>query len=158
MFIVCSASFPISHVCTGSAPVRNHPQGSISRLTRRSTYCSMAMFLVSAASSWAQPLLDIRPSHSGVEAFRSPDLRVNVNLVLLPVIVTNRAGATVDGLTASSFTILEDNRPVPVTSFGKEDVACSVGVVVDLSGSMQSKAGIAGRAMHAFFDTANPED
>ncbi len=55
--------------------------------------------------------------------------------------MTNRAGATVEGLTASSFTIMEDNTPVPIGSFGSQDVACSVGVVVDLSGSMQSKGG-----------------
>jgi Ca-activated chloride channel family protein len=106
----------------------------------------------------AQPVLDIRPSRQSVDALRQPDLRVDVNLVLLPVIVTNRSGATVNGLTASSFTVLDGNTPIPIASFGSEDVACSVGVVVDLSGSMQSKAGIAARAMRAFFDTANTED
>ena len=76
----------------------------------------------------------------------------------MPVIVTNRSGTAVDGLTASSFTVFEDKDPRPILSFGTEDVPCSVGVVVDLSGSMQSKAGIAAGAMRAFFDTANPQD
>src|SRR5580658_5766718 len=82
----------------------------------------------------AQVQLDIREPRPGFEAFRSPDLRVDVDLVLLPVIVTNRAGVVVDGLTASSFTVLEDKNPKPIVSFGREDVPCSVGVVVDTSG------------------------
>ena len=120
--------------------------------------CSIALLLLTYGATRAQPLLDIRPPRTGAGSARTPDLQVDVNLVLLPVIVTNRLGATVQGLTASSFTILEDNAPVSIGSFGREDVACSVGVVVDLSGSMQSKADIAARAVHAFFGTSNPED
>ena len=117
------------------------------------------VLLFSVASALqAQPQLEIRVPRLVPEAFRPPDLRVDVDLVLLPVIVTNRSGATVDGLQASSFTVLEDNTPKPIVSFGSGDMPCSVGVVVDLSGSMQSKAGIAAGAMRAFFDTANPED
>jgi Ca-activated chloride channel family protein len=107
---------------------------------------------------YAQVQLDIRESRPGIEAFRAPDLRVDVNLVLLPVTVTNRSGAIVDGLTASSFTVLEGNTPQPIVSFGNEDVPASIGVVVDISGSMQSKAGIAARAMRSFLETANAED
>jgi Ca-activated chloride channel family protein len=120
--------------------------------------CILALSVLAGATLSAQPLLDIRAPRPTDEPSRTPDLRVDVNLVLLPVIVTNRAGATVDGLRASSFTILEDNAPVPIGSFGSQDVACSVGIVVDLSGSMQSKAGIAAQAMHAFLATSNPED
>lgn len=127
-------------------------------LLPRLSPCALSLILLTGGSLGAQPLLDIRPSRAATESSRNPDLRVDVNLVLLPVIVTNRAGATVEGLTASSFTVLEDNTPVPIGSFGSEDVACSVGVVVDLSGSMQSKAGIAARAVHAFFGIANPDD
>jgi len=124
----------------------------------RLTACALSLILLTGAGLRAQPLLDIRPSRSTAEPLRTPDLRVDVNLVLLPVIVTNRLGATVEGLTASSFTILEDNAPIPIGFFGSEDVPCSVGVVVDLSGSMQTKADIAARAVHAFFRTSNPED
>ena len=40
----------------------------------------------------AQPMLDVRQTRQALEPMRSPDLRVDVNLVLLPVIVTNRLG------------------------------------------------------------------
>lgn len=118
-----------------------------------------ALLLSITSALWAQvPELDIRAPRSSAEAFRSPDMRVDVDLVLLPVIVTNRAGVVVQGLQASSFTVLEDKTPKPIISFGSEDVPCSIGVVVDLSGSMHGKAGAAAGAMRAFFDTANPED
>jgi Ca-activated chloride channel family protein len=127
-------------------------------LTARLAGCLFPLLLVNTAVLRGQPQLDIRPLHASTGDVRPPDLRVDVNLVLLPVIVTNRAGASVEGLAASSFTVLEDNAPLQIASFGREDVACSVGVVVDLSGSMRSKAGIAARAMRAFFDTANSAD
>jgi len=104
------------------------------------------------------PELEVRASRTAPEAFHAPNLRVNVDLVLLPVVVTDRSGVAVNGLQASSFTVLEDKNPRPIVSFGNEDLPCSVGVVVDLSGSMQSRAGMAAGAMRAFFDTANPED
>jgi len=116
------------------------------------------MLLLTCGLSAQVPQLDIRASRTTAEAFRSPDLRIDVDLVLLPVIVTDRSGVVVHGLKQASFTVLEDKVPKPIVSFGSEDVPCSVGVVVDLSGSMQSKAGIAAGAMRAFLDTANPED
>ena len=118
-----------------------------------------ALLVFVASSMFAQgPLLDIRAPRTSVETMRPPDLRVDVNLVLLPVVVTNRAGAVVNGLKATSFTVLEDNAPKDIVSFASEDVPCSVGVVVDISGSMAGKAGISAGAMRAFFDTANPRD
>ena len=118
-----------------------------------------ALLMLAVSSLHAQlPQLDIRPTRVAAEAFRAPDLRVDVDLVLLPVIVTNRSGAVVDGLDASSFTVLEDKAPKPIVSFGHEDMPCSVGIVVDLSGSMLGKTGVAAGAVHAFLDTANADD
>jgi Ca-activated chloride channel family protein len=105
-----------------------------------------------------QPEFDVRAARPAAMVSPAANFRTNADLVLVPVIVTNRAGETVDGLTASSFTVLEDHNPRPIVSFGGEDAPSSVGVIVDLSGSMQSKAGIAAGAMRAFLDTANPED
>jgi Ca-activated chloride channel family protein len=119
---------------------------------------TLSLLSLSGSVQAQMPQLDIRPSRPAPEAFRAADLRVDVDLVLLPVIVTNRSGSVVDGLNESSFTVFEDKTPKPIVSFGHEDVPCSVGVVVDLSGSMRSKAGIAAGAMRAFFDTANPGD
>jgi Ca-activated chloride channel family protein len=89
---------------------------------------------------------------------RATSLQVNVDLVLVPVTVTDRKGATVNGLSASEFSLREDNAIRPVISVSKEDVPSSIGIIVDLSGSMAGKAGMAARALRAFFETSNPED
>jgi Ca-activated chloride channel homolog len=104
------------------------------------------------------PELEVHASRTSVESFRPPDIHVDVDLVLLPVVVTNRGGAVVNGLAASSFTVLEDNASRPIVSFGSEDAPCSVGIIVDISGSMAGKTSIAAGAMRAFLDTSNAED
>lgn len=96
------------------------------------------------------PELEVRMSRSSVDSFRPPAIHVDVDLVLMPVVVTNRKGSVVNGLAASSFTVLEDNASRPILSFGSEDVPCSVGIIVDISGSMAGKTSIAAGAMRAF--------
>jgi Ca-activated chloride channel homolog len=124
--------------------------------TRRFT--SAPWFAVSSILLAQIPQLEIHSPRVAPESFQSPDLRVNVDLVLLPVTVTDRAGAVVHNLAEPSFTILEDNTPRPIVSFNSEDAPCSVGVLVDISGSMGGKTRIVAGAMRAFFDTANPDD
>lgn len=88
----------------------------------------------------------------------TPRIRADSDLVLVPVHVMNRAGASINGLEAGSFSIFENKLPRDIVSFGNEDTPCSLGVVLDLSGSMASKLRAASSALHAFLDTANPED
>lgn len=85
-------------------------------------------------------------------------IRVDSRMVLVPVIVTDRRGATVNGLTASSFTVLEDKTPQAIVSFSEENVPCSMGIVFDLSGSMSTKMADAKRSLKHFLDLAEPED
>jgi Ca-activated chloride channel family protein len=113
-----------------------------------------------AAASWlyAQPQLDIRAARPEPDLFRGPRLSINADLVLVPVIVTNRKGVAVTGLTASSFSVVEDKTAQPIVSLGLEDTPASIGVVVDLSTSMQARANRAAVALRAFFDAADPAD
>lgn len=85
-------------------------------------------------------------------------IRADVNLVLVPTVVTDRKGAAVSGLTRDNFTVLEDKVPQPIVSLGNEDAPCSVGIVLDLSGSMRTKLRAATDALRAFLEAANPED
>jgi len=67
----------------------------------------------------------------------SKTIRADVDLVLVSAVVTDRKGSSVTGLGADQFTILEDKVPQPIVSFSREEVPCSVGVILDLSGSMR---------------------
>lgn len=76
-------------------------------------------------------------------ARRTSPIRTSVDLVLVPVTVTDRRGAAIDGLGPEQFTLLEDKVPQQIISFGSEDGRCSIGIVLDLSGSMRNNLSLA---------------
>jgi Ca-activated chloride channel family protein len=94
------------------------------------------------------------PPHFAPAAQFKTDTRV----VLVPTTVMNRKGAIVSGLTSDAFDVSQDNRPQQITSFGEEDVPVSLGIVLDVSGSMQHVLGEAKHTLRAFFSATNPED
>src|SRR6266567_1488717 len=92
-----------------------------------------------------------------IEAPRS-HLRVDSNLVLIPVHVTTQAGTSVTNLTAEHFRLFEDNAEQRITHFAKDDAPISIGLLFDSSGSMHNKIRKSSEAAATFFKTANSED
>ncbi|HET9785253.1 MAG TPA: VWA domain-containing protein, partial [Terriglobales bacterium] len=87
-----------------------------------------------------------------------PEFTSNVNLVLVPVVITDPLNRMVTGLEKQFFSITEDNVPQNIKTFSTEDAPISVGVVFDSSGSMSDKIDESRRALVQFFRTANPQD
>ena len=85
-------------------------------------------------------------------------IRVNVNLVLVPVTVTDPQNRLVTGLERENFQIFDNNAAQEIKSFGTEDAPISIGIVFDLSGSMESKFVRAREALAQFLRTCNPQD
>jgi Ca-activated chloride channel family protein len=85
-------------------------------------------------------------------------IRVDVDLVLVNVTVTDPFQRLVTGLERDNFRIFEDNIEQEVVHFSSEDVPISIGVIFDLSGSMSNKVDKARLAALQFFKTANPQD
>ncbi len=85
-------------------------------------------------------------------------LRVDTALVLIPVYVTTTLGTSVTDLTRSNFRLFEENAEQPITYFAKDDAPISVGVLLDISGSMQDKMRKSAEAAARFFKTANAQD
>lgn len=85
-------------------------------------------------------------------------IRLNVNLVLVPVTVTDPMNRLVTGLEKEDFTVLENNNKQTITSFASEDAPVTIGIIFDLSGSMTSKLIRARDSILQFIKTANPED
>jgi Ca-activated chloride channel homolog len=84
--------------------------------------------------------------------------RTGAQMVLVPVTVTDHNGKTIEGLRADNFSLLEDQVPQQISSFTAEDAPCSVGLVLDVSGSMRNTLGSAKGVIQSFFQTANAED
>ncbi len=88
----------------------------------------------------------------------SRPMKVDVNLVLVPVTVTDPMNRLVTGLDKENFTIYEGKDEQVIRDFSSEDAPVSLGVIFDMSGSMGTKIERAREAAVEFFKTANPQD
>jgi Ca-activated chloride channel homolog len=84
--------------------------------------------------------------------------KVDVDLVLVPVTITDPMNRLVTGLDKDNFTVFEGKDQQEIKHFSSEDAPVSLGVIFDMSGSMSSKIERAREAVVEFFKTANPQD
>jgi len=108
-----------------------------------------------------QPRVTIQPRTRGVpeeSGPRSANIRVDTELVLIPVTVTDPLNRFVTGLEKEHFKIFEDKVEQTITHFASEDAPLSVGFVFDVSGSMGAKLRKSREAVAQFLKTSNPED
>jgi Ca-activated chloride channel family protein len=87
-----------------------------------------------------------------------PTFTARAELVVLHVMVKDRKGSYVTGLTSDAFRVLEDGVPGTIQFFGVEDAPATVGIVIDSSGSMGTLRSRVIAAAGAFAETSNPED
>lgn len=85
-------------------------------------------------------------------------MRVDVDLVLVPVTITDPLNRLVTGLERDNFVVVDNGEKQEIRHFSSEDAPISLGVVFDMSGSMQDKIDKAKEAVIEFFKTANPDD
>jgi Ca-activated chloride channel family protein len=85
-------------------------------------------------------------------------LQANVELVLVPVTITDPMNRLVTGLDKENFALFEGKDQQDIKHFSSEDAPVSLGVIFDMSGSMSSKIERAREAVIEFFKTANPQD
>ena len=117
-------------------------------------------------ASWAMPAQDVRPTLPSrpkpgdvkEEERIVPNIRVDTNLVLIPVTVTTPLNQFVTGMEKENFRVLEDKVEQEVSYFASFDAPLSIGLVFDASGSMNNKLHKSREAAAQFFKTANPED
>jgi Ca-activated chloride channel family protein len=153
-----------------------------SRMLMRTTICVLALFLFCLTALLAQddPLnkVHVPPPSATVPATGAPTgvdaptatgtasarakpgslIRMNVDMVLVPVTVTDPMNRLVTGLEQEDFQVYENSGEQRIKSFAAEDAPVSIGIVFDLSGSMTSKLLRAREAILQFIKTANPQD
>lgn len=99
-----------------------------------------------------------KPVPGAKEERRTPNIRIDTNLVQINVTVTTPLGQVVTAMEKEHFRIFEEKVEQKIVSFTSEEAPLSVGLVFDMSGSMGSKLHKSRQAAAQFFRTSNPED
>src|SRR5438477_11914967 len=82
----------------------------------RVTFAALLMLALMFAA--ARPLVGQQPSQSAAPVFRS-----TVNLILVDVVVRDKKGVVVKGLTADDFQLVEDGKPQQILTFAYEEIS-----------------------------------
>jgi Ca-activated chloride channel homolog len=85
-------------------------------------------------------------------------IRSQVNEVTLSATVLDVRRHLVTNLAPTNFAVYEDNQPQKITSFRREDIPVSIGIVVDNSGSMRTKRTAVTKAVLNLIQASNPQD
>ena len=85
-------------------------------------------------------------------------IRVDTELVDVPVIVVDAAGKPVLNLKQSNFAVFEDGKTQEVTDFAATSAPFEVALLLDTSGSTRSDLQLIQRAAQIFIDSLRPGD
>ena len=122
--------------------------------------CCLSALGQDTADIHIKPRVDPEPARLPDPPLRAgmPLLKSNVNLVLVPVTVTDPMDRLVTGLDKSNFSVYQDKQKEQIQNLSSDDAPISVGVILDISGSMGDKIERAREAVSQFLETANPQD
>ncbi|HUK35688.1 MAG TPA: VWA domain-containing protein, partial [Vicinamibacterales bacterium] len=88
----------------------------------------------------------------------APQFKSESELVVLHVMVTDRAGGYVTGLAPDAFRVLDETQPQTPRFFLNEDAPVTVGLILDSSGSMAPFRDRVIAAATEFVESSNRED
>jgi len=166
----CKVTSPQSTV-----PLPRTQSPSLSARLRRRFSLLLAVLFAGAAlggAAWAQQQDEVhvrprkKPEAAETKASamdpalktHTKPFKVDVDLVLIPVTITDPMNRLVTGLERENFEVFEGGARQEVRHFSSEDAPISLGVIFDMSGSMGNKIDKAKEAVVEFFRTANPQD
>ena len=89
---------------------------------------------------------------------QQPTIKIGTNLVTVPVIVTDRYGRFVTGLTRKEFTVREEGSPQKIEDFSSTEAPFSVALLIDTSRSTQTKLDKIRKAARTFIKQLLPND
>jgi len=126
----------------------------------------LAVFFVTPAAFAQDPLapapVNVPPPPSPVPPGQQPPgshrLRAEVGLVVLHVTVADAGGRLVLDLDRNNFRVFEDKTEQQVSLFSHQDIPITMGLVIDNSGSMETKRAQVNAAALTFVRTSNPQD
>ena len=116
--------------------------------------------LALAAASFAQiPVQQAQPKSPDQNVTKDGStIKIDVGLVVLHTTVLDDRGKFADGLKADNFRVYEDKVEQKLSTFKREDVPVSMGLVIDNSGSMRDKRPRVNEAAITLVEASNPQD
>ena len=116
------------------------------------------LLILTCALSAQQQSSSAQQQESKEPKVSAHSVKVDVDLVLANVTVTLRDGRFVTGLEKENFKLTEDKVPQDIVYFSSEDIPVSVGIILDVSGSMKDKLKTAVEAAVTFMKGGSPDD
>jgi Ca-activated chloride channel family protein len=104
------------------------------------------------------PHVEKNAASRNVAYAEAPIIHKDVDLVMVPVTVTDQSNRIVTGLDQNNFRLFDGKQQQTIKHFSSEDAPVSLGIVLDLSSSMSIKLNLARQAVSEFCKTANPLD
>jgi len=89
---------------------------------------------------------------------RPSSLRLDYNLVLIPVLVTDLYDRPVHGLNKENFKLYEGTSEQKIKEFFRQDSPISIGIIFDASNSMRAKKDSTQQAVSEFLRMSTPGD
>jgi Ca-activated chloride channel family protein len=158
------SSRPTSSECTVDSALSRTLRGSMSSESRHASIPSaftlavliagaILLMLAGVQAAIAQasvPEVHIKPrveptpvsADAGIDPAlktHTKQMKVDVDLVLVPVTITDPMNRLVTGLDKDNFSLYENKDEQVIRHFSSEDAPVSIGVIFDMSGSMGSK-------------------
>jgi len=100
-----------------------------------------------------------KPTGSSSDEVDEGDVvRVDTQLVSVPVVVTDSTGRPLSGLRQENFRLLEDGQPQAITNFGTTDAPFEIALLLDTSGSTREDVGLIRQAALSFINALRPGD
>lgn len=111
---------------------------------RRKLFLALALLLTSglvpiAGAAELDSRIALKARSPKKPPVERPSIRADVQLILIPVTVTDQLGAPVSGLSMQAFRLFEEGAEQQIQYFNSEDAPVSLGIVFDASRSMTDK-------------------
>jgi Ca-activated chloride channel homolog len=118
------------------------------------------LILTLVLASW--PVFTLRALGQGQRAEQEPQrpdtIKVTTALVTVPVVVTDRYGQFVTGLSQNDFRLQENGEPQQIASFSSTEAPFNVALLIDTSRSTRNKLGAIRKAALNFVKQLQPND
>lgn len=120
----------------------------------------LACFVFGSAEVAVTRAQNPQPTQTPVQSVEDKGtVKVRVDLVTLTLTVTDIYGRYVSGLGKNAFSVFDNGVEQEITYFSDTDAPVSLGIVFDVSGSMNGlKIGKARKALERFINTSHPND